>query len=398
MLINNSVLLFAPWKTGSTLLIEFFKSDFSLVIKEIFHEDYYESVRSNSALSIEWYETKKSSPSWFKYVLDFDKCIPAKEWCASIANDIFQFNVRNNTSICFQVSESIQLTTQIFQELQKIGNCELKLIKSEYDSDVQSMSIIHNYLEGNSYFVANALIFFIINESSIKGLTTVFKKLSVTGMIMAAKNIVGLLPLRLVITIVKYYSTAVTSSENSVETCILPQYNATLMWSRYDFICGEYFKCGSSADFAELICFLNRIEMSRSVLSNLLVSKEMVGYSSGIKYMTARMDFDRSFIKNLMVASEGKFRPLNMKDKSTQCIGLTDSIYIYEIILQGGANLKDLIVQLDGIQIDLDTTPLFNANNGESIYLSINRQCTTAICVEAYCSDWPEIYVAFEKV
>ena len=399
-----NTIIYSPWKTGSTLLTNYLGPKFDLVIKEVFHEDYYEAETCPGSLSGNWFAWQKNSPGWLKYVLDFEKCSPAKEWCTAIAKDIVQFSIGRNAGVCFQVAESAQLTVQIFNEIQKIGGSEFKLMRSDYDPDAQSMAFVHNFLEGNSYFVANAIIFFIVNAVDSKNhISIAMKKLSATGMILLAQHIAGLMPIRLVVTVVKYFTTVTSCFDEitlrSIEVCMLPQYDAHLMWERYSFLQSEYFRYGSTADVDEIHRFLNYIEPARSILSNMQVIKNMAGCRIGVDFLTARMDFDRSFLANIQIAPDGKVRPLNTKDALRQCIGLSEEIYIIKIVLRGGRNLSELSVELDGVRIELSQAPFYNNTIKEigEISLCVNRECIAAICFEAKCSEWPEIYVVFNK-
>jgi len=399
-----NTILFAPWKTASTRLVKSLGASFDLVVKEVFHEDYYEADVSNGGLSADWFASVKSSPSWFKYVLDIDSCPMAKDWCCAMANDIISFSEKREGGVCFQVAESAQLAEYIFLEVQKRSTCDFTIFKSRYEPDLQCLSMIHNYLEGNPYFVANALIFFIINDKDIStDLRSAFQRLSGTGMVLLAQQMVGFFPLSYIVALSKFYCFSVSQSGlsdiDSVERFALPSYDAELMWDRYSFVCGEYFRSGSKRDISGLREAINSVEISKSAVSNLNVSKRVVGFSPKNLGLTTKLFPDRCFSSNLYPSPDGKLRPINRNDKSSQSTSVESGFFLNEVVLLKADGIREIVLMLDGVSINTEGRVHFQVGGGgcDEVHLVVLLPCKESIYIEFYCDEWPEIVLNLTK-
>lgn len=395
-------LLFAPWKTSSTLLVSSLEPNFELVIKETFHENYFESDVIVQSLSDKWHLNRKSSPSWYKYILNFEECVAAKQWCADIARDIVKFSLDRKRGVCFQIAESAQLTSQIFNEIKRIGSSEFKIAKSNYDTDIQGMAFMHNFLEGNPYFVANAINFFVINCMDQRShIVTTMKKLSNTGMVMLAQHIASVMPMKLVITTIKYFTTNSTlfklQDNDVVETITYEKYDSTTMWDRYIFLQGEFSRAGSHQHFLELHQFLDALEISRSAFANMQLSKDLVSFRSDGEFWRARVDYCRSFLANIQISPDGKLRPLNVRDPSRQCIALNEKLHIRQLVLQNARNIRQLQIEIDGELVNFNVEKFENqaCECLTEISIDIYLDCTQAICLTALSNEWPEIFIVF---
>lgn len=392
-----NLILFSPWKTASTELLKCLAPNFGEVVKEIFHEDYYEAKSVGTALCKNWHANVTVSPGIEKYVLGDRRTSQWKLRHSRIASDLLRFAKRSKGGVLFQVAESADLARSLFEVIQKKDpKASFQLRQSNYSPHAQGLSIYHNYLEGNPYFSGIGLLFLIFNDdqisSSLKSLVAGF---SMTGAVLLAQQMISLLPSRCVVAVIKAYTAAIGNAKLPIVSA-LPGladfvYRPSIVVDRYQFLFNEYFSMGGAQDLADARRLINEVHASSAFIRQLPVAKELIRVDSKGDRRVGRLQFDRCNSVNLVMSDSGSLRPMNATDKCALSTSIISVSHVERIEVIGGSGLSEIYIMIDGLAVDC----MWNVAE-HSRYCEISHECRSSIYIEMRCMEFPNVEITYK--
>jgi hypothetical protein len=402
-----SIAMFAPWKSGSTAFAAEMEGKGYAVIREIFHEERYESGTRRLNNDREDIRVSDLGTPGFKYRLDQDDLDRRDQACIDqIASRLEDINAKRN-GLMVQVAESWPLTQRLQAAASAIG-LDLDLLRLEYDPLNQACAILHNYLEGNAYFAGQALLVLLENDPRLAAVSpwpALMKALSCCGRTMAAIHLVRVMPRPVLLETIGAYVRLIH------QTCVAAADAPTVkhddprraeMYDRYHFLSAEVRRALYAEDTGRLRDWAGAIAPSRDFLSALSVPKNLMPiYRKGHK-VAYGVHLDRIFGVNLDLAAPTTLVSLNHKDPSSVSGCLTERLKVTGVTLLGGLICDTPILRLDHLELRLSHTETppedakIAAGNQTGLYFPLNISCDSAMYLEMHCHAFPKVILHAE--
>jgi hypothetical protein len=400
-------LYYWSWKTGSTRYVDKLRTETgALVIKELLHEDRFESKLPPGTLQDPWSSLRSKSSAYpHKYLLDSAQLCASTE-VRSLADSIGKFFEDGDGSVICQIPESPQLCIALADHL-KMGGITCSVFGMTQSPVMQALSVHHNYLEGNAYFYANFLLFFLFNYNNER-LTPhrrVLNRLSNTGAIQYCEILVSFMPSQCAIAATSYYQKRTVSAGYSLPKVgdeICPENDiSSSIYDRYAFMRNGYARDVDSWTPEALSHWLANTFSSRSTLSMLHVEKRMILHLCNGEEVTQALPLDRCILRNISITAAGHVVANNDADPMAISSDIRVQGVVSALIAHCQYEFQVRCLNIDGRPIPLVEDRDFFRNSPDSQQplqqhskaFRVDATCMQDVYIEVNGSHLPEFHI-----